>query len=170
MIKYIRVINMDYEKKCYEILKELDIPYESVSYSKEEKENKELIDEKIGVKGIKNLLFKTRNLKKDLFLVILPREKRFDTKAFRNKYNITKIEMVSDDELDEFLSSKTGEVSIIDLISDTDKRIKLYIDEEVLNEEYFRFHPYNGLVTVKIKTKDLVEKLIPYLDHELNII
>ena len=41
MIKYIRVINMDYEKKCYEILKELDIPYESVSYSKEEKENKE---------------------------------------------------------------------------------------------------------------------------------
>ncbi len=161
---------MDYEKKCYEILKELDIPYESISYSKEEKENKELIDEKIGVKGIKNLLFKTRNLKKDLFLVILPREKRFDTKAFRNKYNITKIEMVSDDELDEFLSSKTGEVSIIDLISDTDKRIKLYIDEEVLNEEYFRFHPYNGLVTVKIKTKDLVEKLIPYLDHELNII
>ena len=161
---------MDYEKKCYEILKELDIPYESVSYSKEEKENKELIDEKIGVKGIKNLLFKTRNLKKDLFLVILPREKRFDTKAFRNKYNITKIEMVSDDELDEFLSSKTGEVSIIDLISDTDKRIKLYIDEEVLNEEYFRFHPYNGLVTVKIKTKDLVEKLIPYLGHELNII
>ena len=161
---------MDYEKKCYEILKELDIPYESVSYTKEEKENKELIDEKIGVKGIKNLLFKTRNLKKDLFLVILPREKRFDTKAFRNKYNITKIEMVSDDELDEFLSSKTGEVSIIDLISDTDKRIKLYIDEEVLNEEYFRFHPYNGLVTVKIRTKDLVEKLIPYLDHELNII
>ena len=161
---------MDYEKKCYEILKELDIPYESVSYTKEEKENKELIDEKIGVKGIKNLLFKTRNLKKDLFLVILPREKRFDTKSFRNKYNITKIEMVSDDELDEFLSSKTGEVSIIDLISDTDKRIKLYIDEEVLNEEYFRFHPYNGLVTVKIKTKDLVEKLIPYLDHELNII
>ena len=161
---------MDYEKKCYEILKELDIPYESVSYSKAEKENKELIDEKIGVKGIKNLLFKTRNLKKDLFLVILPREKRFDTKAFRNKYNITKIEMVSDDELDEFLSSKTGEVSIIDLISDTDKRIKLYIDEEVLNEEYFRFHPYNGLVTVKIKTKDLVEKLIPYLGHELNII
>ena len=161
---------MDYEKKCYEILKELDIPYESVSYTKEEKDNKELIDEKIGVKGIKNLLFKTRNLKKDLFLVILPREKRFDTKAFRNKYNITKIEMVSDDELDEFLSSKTGEVSIIDLISDTDKRIKLYIDEEVLNEEYFRFHPYNGLVTVKIRTKDLVEKLIPYLGHELNII
>ena len=161
---------MDYEKKCYKILDDLNIQYESISYTKEEKENKELIDEKIGVKGIKNLLFKTRNLKKELFLVILPREKRFDTKAFRNKYNITKIEMVTDEELDEFLSSKTGEVSIIDLMNDTDKRIKLYIDKEVLDEEYFRFHPYNGLVTVKIKTKDLVEKLIPYLDHDLNII
>ena len=161
---------MDYEKKCYEILNDLGISYESISYTKEEKENKELIDEKIGVKGIKNLLFKTRNLKKELFLVILPREKRFDTKAFRNKYNITKIEMVNDIELDEFLLSKTGEVSIIDLINDKEKRIKLYIDQEVLNEEYFRFHPYNGLVTVKIKTKDLLDKLIPYLEHELNII
>jgi Ala-tRNA(Pro) deacylase len=161
---------MDYENECYKILKKLNISYESINYTKEEKENKELIDEKIGVKGIKNLLFKTRNLKKDLFLVILPREKRFDTKAFRNKYNITKIEMVTDEELDEFLSSKTGEVSIIDLINDKDKRIKLYIDKEVLDEKYFRFHPYNGLVTVKITTKDLIDKLIPYLDHELNII
>ena len=44
------------------------------------------------------------------------------------------------------------------------------IDKEVLDEEYFRFHPFNGLITVKIKTKDLIEKLIPYLDHDYEII
>ncbi len=161
---------MNGEEKCYEILNELGIDYYKVEYSIEEKNNPELIDEKIGVKGIKNLLFKTRNLKKDMFLIVLPREKRFDTKAFRNKYNITKIEMVNDDELKEFLSSKSGEVSIIDLLCDKDNRIKLYIDKEVLEEEYFRFHPFNGLITVRIKTKDLIDKLIPYLDHELIII
>ncbi len=161
---------MNGEEKCYEILNELGIDYYKVEYSIEEKNNPELIDEKIGVKGIKNLLFKTRNLKKDMFLIVLPREKRFDTKAFRNKYNITKIEMVNDDELKEFLSSKSGEVSIIDLLCDKDNRIKLYIDKEVLEEEYFRFHPFNGLVTVKIKTDDLLNKLIPYLNHEINII
>ncbi len=161
---------MDYESECYKILDNLKIPYEFIEYTSEEKMNNEEIDKRIGVKGIKNLLFKTRNLKKDLFLVILPREKRFDTKAFRNKYNITKIEMVNDDELKEFLSSKSGEVSIIDLLCDKDNRIKLYIDKEVLEEEYFRFHPFNGLVTVKIKTDDLLNKLIPYLNHEINII
>ncbi len=161
---------MNGEEKCYEILNELGIDYYKVEYSIEEKNNPELIDEKIGVKGIKNLLFKTRNLKKDMFLIVLPREKRFDTKAFRNKYNITKIEMVDDTELKDYLNTINGEVSVIDLIYDKEKKIKLYIDEEVLKEEYFRFHPFNGLITVRIKTKDLIDKLIPYLDHELIII
>ncbi len=161
---------MNGEEKCYEILNELGIDYYKVEYSIEEKNNPELIDEKIGVKGIKNLLFKTRNLKKDMFLIVLPREKRFDTKAFRNKYNITKIEMVDDTELKDYLNTINGEVSVIDLIYDKEKKIKLYIDEEVLKEEYFRFHPFNGLVTVKIKTDDLLNKLIPYLNHEINII
>ena len=161
---------MNNEEMCYKLLKDLDIEYSSVSYTEKEKEDVNLVDNKIGVKGIKNLLFKTRNLKKELFLIILPREKRFDTKAFRNKYNITKIEMVNDEELKEFLNTANGEVSIIDLLFDKDNRIKLYIDKEVLDEEYFRFHPFNGLITVKIKTKDLIDKLIPYLDHDYEII
>ena len=161
---------MNNEEMCYKLLKDLDIEYSSVSYTEKEKEDVNLVDNKIGVKGIKNLLFKTRNLKKELFLIILPREKRFDTKAFRNKYNITKIEMVNDEELKEFLNTANGEVSIIDLLFDKDKRIKLYIDKEVLDEEYFRFHPFNRLITVKIKTKDLIDKLIPYLDHDYEII
>ena len=161
---------MNNEEMCYKLLKDLNIEYSSVSYTENEKEDVNLVDNLIGVKGIKNLLFKTRNLKKELFLIILPREKRFDTKAFRNKYNITKIEMVNDEELKEFLNTANGEVSIIDLLFDKDKKIKLYIDKEVLDEEYFRFHPFNGLITVKIKTKDLIEKLIPYLDHDYEII
>ena len=161
---------MNNEEMCYKLLKELDIEYSFVKYTEKEKEDVNLVDNMIGVKGIKNLLFKTRNLKKELFLIILPREKRFDTKAFRNKYNITKIEMVNADELKEFLNTSNGEVSIIDLLFDKDKRIKLYIDKEVLDEEYFRFHPFNGLITVKIKTKDLIEKLIPYLNHDYEII
>ena len=161
---------MNNEEMCYKLLKDLDIEYSSASYTEKEKIDVNLIDKKIGVKGIKNLLFKTRNLKKELFLIILPRDKRFDTKAFRNKYNITKIEMVNDEELKEFLNTANGEVSIIDLLFDKDKRIKLYIDKEVLDEEYFRFHPFNGLITVKIKTKDLIDKLIPYLDHDYEII
>lgn len=161
---------MNNEEMCYKLLKDLNIEYSSLSYTEKEKQDVNLVDNMIGVKGIKNLLFKTRNLKKELFLIILPRDKRFDTKAFRNKYNITKIEMVNDEELKEFLNTSNGEVSIIDLLFDKDKRIKLYIDKEVLDEEYFRFHPFNGLITVKIKTKDLIEKLIPYLDHDYEII
>ena len=163
----IRENSNEYELLVYNTLKELSIDYSYVEYSIEEKDN---IDDLIEVKAIKNLLFKTRNLRKDLFLVILPKDKRFDTKAFRQKYNITKIELADSKDLLEFMNTASGEVSIIDLLFDKNKKIKLYIDEDVLKEEYFRFHPCNGLVTVRIKTKDLIDKLIPYLEHELTIL
>ena len=163
----IRENSNELELLVYNTLKDLSIDYSYVEYTKEEKDH---IDDLIEVKAIKNLLFKTRNLKKDLFLVILPRDKRFDTKAFRQKYNITKIELADSNELSEFLNTSSGEVSIIDLLFDKDNRIKLYIDSEVLKEEYFRFHPCNGLVTVRIKTKNLIDKLIPYLNHELTVL
>ena len=163
----IRDNSNEYELLVYNTLKELSIDYSYVEYSIEEKDN---IDDLIEVKAIKNLLFKTRNLKKDLFLVILPKEKRFDTKAFRQKYNITKIELADSEDLKEFMNTASGEVSIIDLLFDKNNRIKLFIDSEVLKEEYFRFHPCNGLVTARIKTKDLLDKLIPYLNHELTVL
>ena len=166
----IREHTNDNELLVYKTLKKLNIDYSYVEYSKEEKDNADLIDSLIEVKAIKNLLFKTRNLKKDLFLVILHRDKRFDTKAFRNKFNITKIELVNNEELLEFLNTKEGEVSIIDLLFDKEGKIKLFIDKDVLEEEYFRFHPCNGLVTVRIKTSDLINKLIPYLNHELVVL
>ena len=166
----IRKDSNDNELLVYKTLKKLNIDYHYVEYTKEEKDDLVFIDNLIEVKGIKNLLFKTRNLKKDLFLIILPRDKRFDTKSFRNRYNITKIELVNDEELLEFLNSKEGEVSIVDLLFDKDSKVKLYIDEDILKEEYFRFHPCNGLVTVRIKTSDLIDKLIPYLNHELVIL
>ena len=125
---------MENEEKCYKLLDELGIEYSYVKYSKEDKENHELVDELIGVKGIKNLLFKTRNLKKELFFVILPREKRFDTKAFRNRFGITKIEMVDDTELKECICTinRLYDKCNDDRISyDTDANTEYYTREAI---------------------------------------
>lgn len=53
---------------------------------------------------------------------------------------------------------------------DKDNKIKLYIDEKLLEQEYMRFHPNENLATLKIKMKDFKEKVIPYLKHEVNIL
>ena len=159
------------EKECYDVLDKLDIYYERVEFNSFPKTIEDLckVDEKLKVSGIKNLMFKTKD-NKQFFLLVLPRSEKLDIKLFREKYNTAKIEMAKDSDLENILNTHSGAVSITELMYDKEKKIKLFIDEKILEEKYMRFHPNENLSTVKIKMKDFKEKLIPYLEHEINIL
>lgn len=164
-------IENDKEKICYDILDELDIEYQRVEYSffPHDIENLKLIDKTLQVDGIKNLIFKNKN-KSQFYFIIIPREEKFDEKAFRNKYELPKITMAKDEELKEILQTHSGAVSIMELINDENNIIKLFVAESILNKEYFRFHPNENKSTVRISMNDFKNKLIPYLKHNLNIL
>lgn len=159
------------ENLCYDILDNLNINYQRVEYNFFPKniENLELIDNVIGVEGIKNLIFRTKN-NSQFFFIILPREEHFDEKEFRRKHNISKITMSNENEIKELLNTHIGAISIMELENDKDKKIRLFIDEKVLNKKYFRFHPNDNRATIRITTEELKNTLIPYLEHEINIL
>lgn len=161
-------IESEKEKKCYDTLEKLDIKYQSVEYNffPNNPTDLKLIDETLQVPGIKNLIFKTKN-KEHFYFVIIPREERFDEKAFRSKHQIPKISMAKEEDLEELLKTHSGAVSIMELEHDTTNKIKLYIDERILKEDYFRFHPNENKSTVRISMNDFKNKLIPYLKHDI---
>ena len=156
---------------CFEMLENLNIPYEYVSCTRPFENNEELalIDAAIHVKGIKNLVFKTKKGNR-YFLIILFRETQLDIKKFREEHNLPKITMANEEELLELLHCKMGSVSITELMYDKEKKIELFIEESILKEEYYRFHPNDNIATIRIRTTDLLTKLIPYLSHEINYI
>ena len=164
-------IESEREKICYDILDNLNINYQRVEYNffPNDTENLRKIDDRLEVRGIKNLIFKTKN-KSQFFFIIIPREKKFDDKLFRNKYELPKICMAKEEDLNELLCTHSGAVSIIELSNDVNNVIKLFIDEKILNEKYFRFHPNENNSTVRISMEDFKNKLIPYLRHEINIL
>lgn len=166
-----RYIENSKEKNCYDILDSLDIEYQRVEYNffPKELDDLELIDKTIGVLGIKNLIFKTKN-KEFFFFIIMPIAERFDEKAFRNKYELPKITMANEEDLKVLLNTHSGAVSIMELINDNDNKIKLFIDEKILKMDYFRFHPNDNKAIVRIKMEDFKNKLIPYLKHDINIL
>lgn len=159
------------EKRCYDILDDLKIEYQRVEYNvfPKEKENLKKIDEALQVDGIKNLIFRTKD-KTKFYFIILPREERFDEKAFRAKFELPKLSMAKEEDLKELLNTHSGAVSIMELENDQNNVIKLFIYQNVLKKEYFRFHPNENTSTVRIKTEDLINKVIPYLKHDINII
>lgn len=164
-------IENEKEKNCYDILDSLNIEYQRVEYNffPKEFEDLKLIDKTLQVNGIKNLIFRTKN-KEQFYFIIIPREERFDEKAFRNKYELPKITMAKSEDLAILLKTHSGAVSIMELINDNDNKIKLFIDEKILNTDYFRFHPNENKSTIRISMKDFKNKLIPYLKHGINIL
>ena len=163
-------IENEKEKNCYDILDSLNIKYQRVEYNffPKEFDDLNLIDKTLQVKGIKNLIFRTKN-KEQFYFIIIPREERFNEKEFRNKYGLPKITMAKNEELEALLKTHSGAVSIMELINDKDNKIKIFIKENILDTEYFRFHPNENKSTVRIKMEDFKNKLIPYLKHEINV-
>lgn len=90
--------------------------------------------------------------------------------AFRAKHALPKITMAKGDELNQLLSTHAGAVSIMELIHDETGVIRLFIEEGVLEQSHFRFHPNENKSTVRIPMDDFKHKLIPYLKHDVTIL
>ena len=74
------------------------------------------------------------------------------------------------EELSELLNTHAGAVSIMELIHDQNSVIQLFIEESVLAQKHFRFHPNENTSTVRISMEDFKNKLIPCLKHEISVL
>lgn len=172
VLKQGRPLDCDLKVKLYyDILDDLQIAYQRLDLKALSlNEDIKRIDDILETRAIKNLLFRTLSKRNPrYFMIILFSDERFDTHAFRNKYQLPKIEMVLEDELKSLLHTHSEAVSIIELFHDVENQINLYIQEDVLKQTYFRFHPNDEDTLLCIKTKDLMETLLPFLHHTCHI-
>ena len=70
----------------------------------------------------------------------------------------------------ELMDLTPGSVTILGLMNDHENKVRLVIDREVLSEPYFACHPCINTASLKFKTDDLVNKIIPALKHEPTIV
>ena len=72
--------------------------------------------------------------------------------------------------MEEYLDITPGSVSVLGLMNDHDHHVELLMDEDILKGEYFGCHPCINTSSLRIKTKDLMEKIIPAMDHPARIV
>ena len=72
--------------------------------------------------------------------------------------------------MERYLGVTPGSVTVLGLMNDTEKHVRLIIDEDVLKEEWFGCHPCKNTSSVKFPTADLMEKLLPAVGHEPTIV
>lgn len=158
------------EEAVYDVLEKLLIEFERVDHEAARTiEDCKMIDEELGTKICKNLFLCNRQ-KTDFYLLLMDGDKRFVTKNFSKTIGSSRLSFASEESLLEILNVTPGSASILGLIFDVEKRVKLYIDKDVAEGEYLGCHPCMNTSSLKIKTSDIFDKFLPYVGTEPHIV
>ena len=161
---------LDKEIRCYNLLDSLGVEYQRIDHEAAmTMEACAAIDEALGATICKNLMLCNRQCTV-FYLLLTPGEKVFKTSELSKKIGSSRLSFAKGEYMEQFLDITPGSLSILGLMNDKEKQVNLLIDEDVLKGEYIGMHPCINTSSLKLKTADLVEKVIPAMDHEPTIV
>ncbi len=155
----------DREIKVYRFLDELNVDFERTDHPDRPATTMEVcadVDSVLGVRICKNLFLCNRQ-KTAFYLLIMPGDKPFKTKELSGQMGISRLSFADADAMERYLDVQPGSVSVLGLMNDKDRSVTLVIDEDVLREDYFGCHPCRNTSSIKFKTSDLTDKILPAL-------
>ena len=127
------------------------------------------IDNVLGAAICKNLFLCNRQ-QTDFYLLMMPDDKPFKTKNLSQQIGSARLSFAGAEHMEALLNITPGSVSVMGLMNDTENRVTLLIDEDVLKDDFFGCHPCINTSSLKIKTDDLLNKIIPALGNKFSTV
>ena len=161
---------LDKEIRCYDLLDNLGIEYQRIDHK--EANTMEIcreIDVVLQATICKNLLLCNRQCTA-FYLLMIPGDKVFKTKDLSAQIGSSRLSFAGAEYMEQFLDITPGSVSVLGLMNDKENRVQLLMDEDVLKGEYIGMHPCINTSSLRIKTADVMEQLIPAMGHEAIIV
>lgn len=154
------------EERCYELLDSLGIEYFRVDHDHADTiEACEGAEKVLGCRICKNLLLTNRQ-QTAVYLLLMPGEKPFYTKALSKQIGTARLSFATAEQMEKYLDITPGSVSILGLMNDSEQAVRLLIDKDLMNDESLGCHPCINTSSLRIKMTDVTEKLIPAMGHE----
>lgn len=158
---------LDKEIRVYDLLDSLGIEYERTDHERTDTmEACNEIDAILQVTICKNLFLCNRQ-KTNFYLLMMPGDKPFKTKELSSQINSARLSFASPEDMERLLDITPGSVSIMGLMNDKENAVQLLVDEDVLKGEYLGCHPCMNTSSLKLRTKDVIEKFLPAVHHEM---
>ena len=161
---------LDKEIRCYDLLDSLGVEYQRIDHEAAmTMEACAAIDEALGATICKNLLLCNRQ-ETVFYLLLTPGGKVFKTSELSKKIGSSRLSFAKGEYMERFLDITPGSLSILGLMNDRENHVNLLIDEDVLKGEYIGMHPCINTSSLRLKTADLVERIIPAMGHAPTIV
>ena len=157
---------LDKEIRVYDFLDKLGVVYHRIDH--EPARTMEVcaqVDKILDATICKNLLLCNRQ-KTDFYLLMIPGDKVFKTKDLSAQIGSSRLSFADACFMEEFLDITPGSVSVLGLMNDHDHRVKLLMDEDVTKGEYFGCHPCINTSSLRLRTQDLMDRILPELGYE----
>ena len=163
---------LEKEIRVYDFLDSLGINYQRIDHEEamtmeacEEIDRTLSEGEENSVAICKNLFLCNRQ-ETEFYLLLIPGDKPFKTKYLSAQIGSSRLSFAKPEYMETYLDITPGSVSVLGLMNDHEKKVRLLIDEDVLKDEYFGCHPCINTSSLKIRMEDLTEKIIPAMGHE----
>lgn len=158
------------EKRVYDLLDELGIAYERIDH--DAVMTMELcrdIDEGLGAQICKNLFLCNRR-KTEFYLLMLAGDKTFHTKELSAQIGSARLSFADASDMEAFLDITPGSVSVMGLMNDKENRVRLLVDEDLLQSEFVGCHPCVNTSSLKLRTGDVFGPFLKAVGHELTAV
>ncbi len=158
------------ELRTYDFLDSLDISYDRIDHAPAmTMEVCEEIDRVLGATICKNLFLCNRQ-QTDFYLLMMPGDKPFKTKDLSAQIGSSRLSFASPEAMEKYLDITPGSLSVLGLINDKDHAVRLLIDSDILEGEYIGCHPCINTSSLRIKTDDMMKKIIPAMGHFVTLV
>ena len=157
---------LEKEIRCYDLLDNLGVEFQRIDHEPAmTMEACAEVDKVLDATICKNLLLCNRQCT-DFYMLMIVGEKHFKTSVFSKQIGSSRLSFAAPEYMEQFLDITPGSLSVLGLMNDKDHRVRLVIDEDILKGEYFGCHPCINTSSLRLKTSDLLEKIIPAMGHE----
>ena len=161
---------LEKEVRVYDFLDGLGVPYQRIDHEAAmTMEACAAVDEVLEATICKNLLLCNRQ-NTVFYLLMIEGSKHFKTKDLSHQIGSSRLSFAAPEYMEEYLDITPGSLSILGLMNDRENHVQLLIDEDVLKGEYVGCHPCINTSSLRLRTEDLVQKIIPAMGHEPRLV
>ena len=153
------------EIRCYDLLDSLGVEYQRIDHEPAmTMEACAEIDKVLDATICKNLLLCNRQCT-SFYLLMITGDKHFKTSVLSKEIGSSRLSFAAPEYMEKYLDITPGSVSVLGLMNDHENHVQLLIDEDVAKGEYFGCHPCINTSSLRLKTADLTERIIPAMGH-----
>lgn len=159
------VFSTELQKKVYETLDQLAIPFERVDTDEAiTMEDCVLIDRRLDMKMVKTLFLCDRG-QTEFYLYVTTARKRFNSGEFSRLLDTARVSFAPVERLQSMLGTKVGAATVLSVLLDSAHRVRVVVDREVLQERWYGCSDGTTTGYLKIETSRVIDDFLPHVGH-----